>query len=213
MRKSAVAFHAAGVGLALALAGSASLAQQPAQPLASATTAPGSVSAGPEGAAAARPMAIGAGSDYTLGPGDKIRVIVYGETALSGEFFVSGAGKVSFPLIGDVPAASLTVQAFQQGLENGLRQGYLKEPRVSVEVLTYRPYYILGEVNKPGEYPYASGLTVLNAVATAGGFTYRAQTKRAFIRRSKEVSEKSVPLTSEVVVAPGDTIRISERLF
>lgn len=153
------------------------------------------------------------GSDYTLGAGDKVRVIVYGEAALSGEFYVSSTGKISFPLIGDVPAASLTVQAFQQELENGLSQGYLKEPRVSVEVLTYRPYYILGEVNKPGEYPYASGLTVLNAVATAGGFTYRAQTKKVFIRRNKEASEAGYPLTSELPVAPGDTIRVAERLF
>jgi polysaccharide export outer membrane protein len=168
--------------------------------------------------AAAAPMSAGpqsivSDSGYTLGPGDKVRVIVFGETGLSGEFFVSSTGKVSFPLIGDVPAATLTVQAFQQELENALRQGYLKEPRVSVEVLTYRPYYILGEVNKPGEYPYASGLTVMNAVATAGGFTYRAQTKKVFIRRNAETAERPYSLNSEVKVSPGDTIRIAERLF
>lgn len=153
------------------------------------------------------------GSDYRLGPGDKIRLIVFGEEALSGQFVVSGNGKVSLPLIGEVNAANLTVPQFQDEVNAALRQGYLKEPRVSAEVLTYRPFYILGEVNRPGEYPYSSGLTVLNAVATAGGFTYRAQTKRVFIRRHAETEEKSYELKSETSVAPGDTIRIGERFF
>jgi polysaccharide export outer membrane protein len=151
--------------------------------------------------------------DYVLGPGDKVRVIVFGEEGLSGEFVVGGAGKVSFPLIGDVAASGLPVQAFVAELENGLKQGYLKAPRVSVEVLTYRPYYILGEVNKPGEYPYSNGLNVLNSIATAGGFTYRAQTKRVFIRRANESTERPYTLTSGVQVAPGDTIRVTERFF
>ncbi len=151
--------------------------------------------------------------DYVLGAGDKVRVIVCGEEGLSGEFVVGGAGKVSFPLIGDVAASGLPVQAFQAELENGLKQGYLKSPRVSVEVLTYRPYYILGEVNKPGEYPYSNGLNVLNSIATAGGFTYRAQTKRVFIRRANESTERPYTLTSGVQVAPGDTIRVTERFF
>jgi protein involved in polysaccharide export with SLBB domain len=151
--------------------------------------------------------------DYVLGPGDKVRVIVFGEEGLSGEFVVGGAGKVSFPLIGDVAASGLPVQAFQAALETGLKQGYLKSPRVSVEVLTYRPYYILGEVNKPGEYPYSNSLNVLNAVATAGGFTYRAQTKRVYIRRASETAERAYTLTSDVPVAPGDTIRVTERFF
>jgi polysaccharide export outer membrane protein len=153
------------------------------------------------------------GSDYRLGPGDKIRLIVFGEEALSGQFVVSGNGKVSLPLIGEVNAANLTVPQFQDEVDAALRQGYLKEPRVSAEVLTYRPFYILGEVRNPGEYPYSSGLTVLNAVATAGGFTYRAQTKRVFIRRHSETEEKSYELKSETSVAPGDTIRIGERFF
>lgn len=162
-------------------------------------------------AAPQRPAYVG--SEYRLGPGDKIRLIVFGEESLSGQFVVSGNGKVSLPLVGDVDAASLTVGEFQEEVVAALRQGYLKEPRVSAEVLTYRPFYILGEVNKPGEYPYSSGLTVLNAVATAGGFTYRAQTKRVFIRRHSETQEKGYPLASETPVSPGDTIRIGERFF
>jgi polysaccharide export outer membrane protein len=165
--------------------------------------------AAPAGSAAA-PRA---GLQYRLGAGDKIRVIVYGEQTLSGEFFVNDTGKVSLPLIGEVQASGLTVQAFQSEIETAFRTGYLRDPRVSAEVLTYRPYYILGEVNKPGEYPYSNGLNVLNAVATAGGFTYRAQTKRVFIRRTGETRERPYNLTSDVAVAPGDTIRITERFF
>lgn len=151
--------------------------------------------------------------DYVLGPGDKVRVLVFGEATLSGEFIVAGSGRVSFPLIGEVAAAGLTVQKFRTEVDHQLRQGYLREPRVSVEVLTYRPFYILGEVNKPGEYPYTSGLNVLNAVATAGGFTYRAQTKRVLIRRAKEAAEQPYPLAADTRVSPGDTIRVPERLF
>lgn len=151
--------------------------------------------------------------EYRLGPGDKVRVIVYGEPSLSGEFFVSGAGQVSFPLIGDVPAAGYPVTQLQETIANRLRGDYLTEPRVSAEVLTYRPFYILGEVNRPGEYPYTNNLSALNAVATAQGFTYRADTKRVFIKRANETTEQAFPLTTTTLVAPGDTIRIGERFF
>lgn len=150
---------------------------------------------------------------YHLGADDKIRVITFGEDSLSGEFLISGSGKVAMPLIGEVQAAGLTVPEFQQKVEVALKQGYLKDPRVSVEVMTYRPFYILGEVQKPGEYPYTNGLTVLNAVATANGFTYRANTKRVFIKRADSTAEEKYPLNSQTPVAPGDTIRISERYF
>lgn len=151
--------------------------------------------------------------EYRLGSGDKVRVIVFGEEALSGEFFVGGSGKVSFPLIGDIPAAGGTVTEFQAAIAAKLSEGYLKEPRVSAEVLNYRPFYILGEVNRPGEYPYTNSLTVMNAVATAQGFTYRADTKKVYVKRANETKEQSYPLTSSTQVAPGDTIRIGERFF
>jgi len=152
-------------------------------------------------------------SDYVLGSGDKVRVTVFGEEALSGQFVVAGTGLVSIPLVGEVRAAGLTLKDFQGGVEQSLRNGYLKDPRVSVEVLNYRPFYIMGEVEKPGQYPYTSGLTVLNAVATAGGFTYRANQKRVFIKRMNDQAERPFPLTGGIEVAPGDTIRITERLF
>ena len=151
--------------------------------------------------------------EYRLGANDKIRVITFGEDSLTGEFFIGGSGKVSLPLIGEVQAAGLSISQFQNEVETALKQGYLKDPHVSVEVLTYRPFYILGEVQKPGEYPYSNGLTVLNAVATANGFTYRANDKKVFIKRADANQEQEFPLTSQLLVAPGDTIRIAERYF
>ena len=151
--------------------------------------------------------------EYHLGAGDKVRIIVFGEESLTGEFFVSSAGTVSFPLIGDIPAEGLTIPQLQKAIETKLADGYLKEPKVSAEVLNYRPFYILGEVMKPGEYPYTSGLTVLNAVATAEGFTYRADTHKVFIKRATSQGEHEFPLTTATPVEPGDTIRIGERFF
>lgn len=151
--------------------------------------------------------------DYLLGPGDKVRVTVYGEESLSGEFFVAGSGLMSLPLIGEIKAGGMTVGQFQTAVQDKLKDGYLKDPRVSAEVLTFRPFYILGEVEKPGTYPYTSGLTVQNAVATAGGFTYRADKKNVYIKRNGETSEVKGELKPSTLVAPGDTIRIGERFF
>ncbi len=151
--------------------------------------------------------------DYLLGSSDKVRVTVYGEPDLSGEFFVTGSGVVSLPLIGEVKATGLSVRQFQEEVQRSLSDGYLKDPRVSAEVLTFRPFYILGEVSKPGTYPYTSGLTVLNAVATAGGYTYRADKKQVFVKRNGATEETKMELTPSTTVAPGDTIRIGERFF
>ncbi len=151
--------------------------------------------------------------EYRMGSGDKIRVITFGEESLTGEFSIGGSGMVSLPLIGEIKAAGLSVPEFQGMVEAKLKEGYLKEPRVSVEVLNYRPFYILGEVEKPGTYPYTNGLTVVNAVATAEGFTYRANTKRVFIKRADGLREEEYPLSTSTLVAPGDTIRIGERFF
>lgn len=159
------------------------------------------------------PVAVRSVPEYRLGAADKVRVNVFGEDALTGEFIVGGSGKVSLPLIGEVQAAGLTISQFQEEIAQALRQGYINEPRVSAEVLNYRPFYILGEVKKPGEYPYTNNLTVLNAVATAEGFSYRANTKVVYIKRADGVGEQAFPLTTATQVAPGDTIRIGERFF
>lgn len=152
-------------------------------------------------------------TSYKLGPGDKLRVITFGEERLSGEFTVNERGLVSLPLVGDIRAGGLTLESFSGEVKTALANGYLNNPRVSVEVLNYRPFYILGEVGKPGEYPFINGLTVINAVATAGGFTYRANIHRVFVRGQNETKEHVESLTSLSSVHPGDTIRIPERLF
>jgi len=154
-----------------------------------------------------------AGYEYRLGSGDKIRLIVFGEPDLSGEFTISGDGMVSLPLIKEVRATGLTATQLQANVENAFKEGYLRDPRVSIEVLTFRPFYILGEVNKPGEYPYSNGITVVNAVALASGYTYRANQKKVFIRHAGTTVEEEVPLTTMTMVAPGDTVRIAERYF
>lgn len=149
---------------------------------------------------------------YRLGSGDKLRVTVFGEEDLSGEFDVTGAGKISLPLIGQVQAAGLTVEETEEAIAAKLREGYLTNPKVNVEVLNYRPFYIMGEVNKPGEYPYSNAMTVLNAVAVAGGFTYRANEDKVFITRNKG-QETEHRIDPTVRVLPGDVVRIPERFF
>ena len=118
----------------------------------------------PAGAAAAKAV-----ESYTLGSGDKIRLIVFGEEDLSGEFVVDDAGFVRLPLIGQIAAAGRTVRQLEGDIASKLGAQYLKDPRVSIEVVNYRPFYIIGEVNKPGEYPFVAGMSVMNAVAMAGG--------------------------------------------
>ena len=151
---------------------------------------------------------------YHLGAGDRVRVTVFNEPALTGEYNITPGGALAFPLIGVVNAGGRTIDVVQQELAARLGEGYVNDPRVSVEVLTYRPFYILGEVNRPGEYSYASGMTVEQAIARAGGFTYRANEKTVFLRRQTGAGESAVPLRSaQVAVLPGDTIRVGERDF
>lgn len=158
----------------------------------------------------------GMGMDaYRLGAGDKVRVTVYNEPNLSGEYALSSAGRIAFPLVGTIDADGQTVEDLSRMLTDRIADGYMTDPKVSVEVLTYRPYYILGEVQRPGQYPYVAGMSVEQAVAAAGGFSYRANARRVNLRRGPQPSEKSVELNAGLVVMvmPGDTIRILERYF
>lgn len=150
---------------------------------------------------------------YRLGTGDKLRVIVYGEDDLGGEYEIDGSGMVRLPLVGSVQAAGLSQRQFEQEVKAKLDEGYLKDARVNVEVTNYRPFYILGEVNKPGEYPFVNGMNVLTAVATAGGYTYRANESEVYIRRSGSSDEQSVDADPTTKVNPGDIIRVPERFF
>lgn len=163
--------------------------------------------------ATATTVQAGGTADYKLGSGDKVRIIVFNEPTLSGEFAISTSGSLSLPLIGDVSASGRSVREVVADIEAKYADGYLRAPQVSLEVLTFRPYYILGEVTKPGEYPYTSGLTVFNAVARAEGFTYRANKRKAFIKHANETEEHLFKLVPGLQVLPGDTIRIGERYF
>lgn len=166
-------------------------------------------------AAAPAPAPAAPPAAYLLGPGDRMRVTVFGEPAMTGEYAVTDGGLVSFPLIGDVPAAGRTPAAVRDAIRAALADGYIKDPRVAVEIVEYRTFYILGEVNKPGEYPYRAGLTVEQAVATAGGYTYRANRKRFDLVHSGEAAATRQLFrdAGRLRVRPGDTIRIAERFF
>lgn len=145
--------------------------------------------------------------------GDKIKVTVFGEDRLSGEYSIDSGGTVSMPLAGTVKAAGLTKQQLEQTLAKKFRGDYLKNPKVTVEVAAYRPIYLLGEVEKPGEYPYKLGLNALSAVALAGGLTYRASQSRVLVRRAGETGFRDYSTTDLVPILPGDLIRVPQRYF
>ncbi|MGC1304245.1 MAG: polysaccharide biosynthesis/export family protein [Caulobacteraceae bacterium] len=169
--------------------------------------------ASPADATATAPDGGRPSTDYKLGVADKVRMIVFNEPTLTGEYVVNSNGSLAVPLIGDVKAANRTTADLQTEIEARFKAGYLRDPHVSIEVLTFRPFFILGEVQKPGQYPFSSGLTVLNAVATAQGFTYRADMHHVYIRSAGEPREHKYRMTSTTPVQPGDTIRIGERYF
>ena len=150
---------------------------------------------------------------YRIGPGDHIKITTYNEDRLTGEFTVNSAGAISFPLLGTVPVAGKTLPEFNADLQQRLATGFMKNPQVSAEMVTFRSVYVLGEVQRPGEFPYAERLSVYALVAKAGGFTYRANQKFAYVRGENETVEHAVRLTSATAVQPGDTIRIPERTF
>jgi protein involved in polysaccharide export with SLBB domain len=152
--------------------------------------------------------------NYKLGSGDKIKLVVYGEDDLGGEYLVDGAGQIQLPLLGQVPAAGMTIHQFVAAVTNlFVSEGYLKRPRVSVEVENYRPFYIIGEVKTPGQYPYVTGMNALNAIALAGGYTYRADDTVVYVRRNGSNTEVKAPLDQTTKIGPGDIIRVGERVF
>jgi polysaccharide export outer membrane protein len=153
--------------------------------------------------------------EYRLAPGDKVRVSVYGEDTLTGEYAVNSSGLLSFPLVGSIKASEETVESLQANLTKALADGYLVDPKVNIQILTFRPFFILGEVNRPGNYPAATGMTLEQAVASAGGFTYRANTKKVYFKGATETQERLVNLkeSGTVIIRAGDTVRVAERHF
>jgi protein involved in polysaccharide export with SLBB domain len=147
---------------------------------------------------------------YRLGAGDEVRVTVFNHTDLSGQFTISGDGVIALPLVGDVKAGGLTPQEVEAQIKDALEPDFLKNASVNVDVLNYRPFYILGEVNKPGSYPYVSGMKVVNAIALSGGYTVRASQGKIFIERG---GLKKVPADPQTQVLPGDIVHVPERFF
>ncbi len=155
-------------------------------------------------------------SIYTLGPGDQIRIITFGEQQLTGEFRVDAAGEIALPLVGDVHAGGLTPKQLEASVAQTLTRSKLyRNPSVSVEVIGYRPIFILGEVVRPGQYPYQPAMTVVTAVAVGGGFTYRAVKDRFSIVRTsnKQAETTEGGAGRETFVQPGDVITVFERIF
>ncbi len=151
---------------------------------------------------------------YRLGTGDTVRVTVFGETDLSGEFQIDSQGYVRLPLIGQVPAAGLSTYGLESRVAASLTQGgYLINPRVNVEVTTYRPFYIIGEVAKPGEYAYVNAMSVPNAIALAGGYTEYAAESEVFIRHQGEVKGQEVAADESTRVRPGDVVRVERTTY
>ncbi len=152
-------------------------------------------------------------TDYYLGPGDKLNVTVFGHTDLSGEFEIDSSGFISMPLMGQIKAADRTVRDLQEQLEARLDREFIVDPRVSIEVRNFRPFFILGQVTKPGSYPYQSGIDIRQVVAIGGGFTRRAHTDAVLLIRRTSEGKIRYRATLDVPVLPGDTIEVERRLF
>lgn len=148
---------------------------------------------------------------YRLGVGDKLKVSVFGHSELSGEFVVGGNGNIVMPLIQGIQSQGLTTDELANAVTHRLSPDYLVNPRVSVELLTYRPFYIMGEVRNPGSYPYVEGMTALNAIAVAGGYERRANKDMIIIERKQR--SKPIKTLPQAKVRPGDVITIKERFF
>lgn len=150
---------------------------------------------------------------YQFGNGDQIRITVFGQPDLTNTYQVDGQGMIQFPLVGRIHAGGMTAGQLQSEIVHKLSPDYIRNPSVSVEVLNYRPFYILGEVNKAGAYPYVSGMTVDQAVAFAGGFTYRAKDDNFEIDRNENGQHTKLKASGDTPVRPGDVITIPERFF
>lgn len=154
-----------------------------------------------------------AAGPYRLDVGDVVRVIVYNQQSLSTDYKVGDGGTISLPLLGEVKARALTVQELQKEIYDGLNNGIFVNPGVSVEISQYRPLFVVGEVSKPGQYPYMPGMNVYGAVAVAGGFTIRADARHLTMIRKTQNNSAEVAAQSSTEVQPGDVIVVHEQFF
>lgn len=150
---------------------------------------------------------------YHLGSGDRVRIKVYNDDSVSGDYAVGSNGHVSIPLVGDIAAAGLTTRQLEQKIVGRMKGKIARDPKINVQIIAYAPFYIYGEVKKAGEYPFRPGLTVADAIATAGGLTYRANEDRIYVRRAGAAGERAVSLDTPTRIYPGDNIRVGERMF
>jgi polysaccharide export outer membrane protein len=152
-------------------------------------------------------------ADYRLDAGDKLRVVVYGQEGLTTTYAVSASGSITMPLIGTVPARGLTPSQLAGSIAARLRNGYIREPSVAAEIESYRPFFILGEVAAPGQYPYVPNMTAESAVAIAGGFSPRARRDHVTITHTTAAGTMRVVVSPATPIKPGDTIVVDERWF
>lgn len=174
--------------------------------------APAALQPAAAGPSATPPPITAADDDYRLGAEDKVKVTVFGEPDLSGEFVVDSSGVLAAPYVGQIQVKGLTLREFERTYATKLREAeIMRDPRVTAEVTSFRPIYVLGEVKKPGQYAYVSGMTVQKAVALAEGYTYRASESTVEITRGGR--KITLDVTPQTKVYPGDEIRIPERFF
>ena len=182
-----------------------------------ASTSPGYGYAGPGAApvvyAAAPGGPAGYDNSYHLGPGDKLRVVVYGQEGLTNSYAIDAAGSITMPLIGSVPARGRTPAGLAAEITARLRNGFIREPSVAVEIESYRPFFILGEVQASGQYPYVPNMTVESAVAIAGGFSPRAKRDEVTLTHTDASGAGRFVVPLGTPIGPGDTVFVGERWF
>ena len=160
-----------------------------------------------------QPVVVEASAKYTLDSGDKLRIVVFGQDGLTNSYAVDAAGRITMPLIGAVNARGLTPAELSGAIAGRLRQNYIREPHVAAEIEVYRPFFILGEVTTPGQYPYVANMTVETAVAIAGGFTPRASRGSVNVTRHAGGQTVHMAMPLNAPLRPGDTVMIDERWF
>jgi polysaccharide biosynthesis/export protein len=180
---------------------------------ASAAPHPYSYAPAPVSYAAAAPAPARHDASYQLDAGDKLRVVVYGQEGLTNTYAIDAGGSITMPLIGSVPARGRTPAALAAEISAKLRNGYIREPSVAVEIEAYRPFFILGEVAAPGQYPYVPNMTVESAVAIAGGFSPRARRDVVTLTHTDGSGAARVVVPLGTSLAPGDTVQVGERWF
>src|SRR6478735_4169952 len=162
---------------------------------------------------AAAPMPGAYDSAYRLDAGDKLRVVVYGQEGLTNTYAIDAGGSITMPLIGSVPARGRTTARLATEIAAKLRKGFIREPSVAVEVEAYRPFFILGEVAAPGQYPYVPNMTVESAVAIAGGFSPRARRDQVTVTHTDAAGTGRYIVPLGTTIRPGDTVFVGERWF